>query len=335
MAPSITEAAKEASTAPLAWEDVRLFLALVRAKTLRDAGAALGMDTSTVSRRLVALEALVGARLFDRGREGIAPTSAAEALVEAAEDAEGAVLRFAQRAGGVERDVSGTVRLACPPGIADVFVAPRLRELLDQHAELSVVLVVGIAVVDLTRREADVAVRTVRPTRGDLVVKRLRATPWKLLGARSLVRRLGALETLADVPFVGWAEATGGFHGARWLTKHGREARVRLRSDAFAVQLAAARSGLGLVLAPEPYAAPGDLDVVQTTPALAAAVAELPVDELFLLTHKALRDVPRVEVVWDFAATILGETVPPKPRGRGPAALASIEVTAGSSRRAR
>lgn len=316
----------EAAPSPLAWEDVRLFLALVRSRTLRDAGFSLGLDTSTVSRRLGALESALGARLFDRGREGIAPTSAAEALIEAAEDAEGAVLRFTHRAGGVERDVLGTVRLACPPGIADVFVAPRLRELLERHAELAVVLAVGIPVVDLTRREADIAVRTVRPTRGDLVVKRIRETPWCLLGARSLARRLGPLETLTDVPFVGWGEAMTGFHGARWLAKHGREARVRLRSDSFAVQLAAARSGLGLVLAPAPYAALGDLDIVQTTPALAAAVAELPVDELFLVTHKALRDVPRIEVVWDFVANVLSEALPGQP-GKRPGKQAHKQST--------
>jgi DNA-binding transcriptional LysR family regulator len=96
----------------LAWDDVRLFLALGRVRTLGRAAEALGVDASTVSRRLAALEEALSATLFDRGREGIAPTEAAERLMPVAEEIEGAMARFATEAEGLEREISGLVRIA-------------------------------------------------------------------------------------------------------------------------------------------------------------------------------------------------------------------------------
>src|SRR5882762_1621477 len=95
----------------LDWDDVRLFLALCRARTVGDAAAALGVDGSTVSRRLVSLEAALAVPLFDRGRDGIAPTEAAEDLRPVAEQIEAAMARFTTAAEHLERDVAGLVRL--------------------------------------------------------------------------------------------------------------------------------------------------------------------------------------------------------------------------------
>src|SRR4051812_20506630 len=113
----------------LRWDDVRLFLALCRSRTVSEAGRALGVDSSTVSRRLSTLEQVLSASLFDRGHDGIAATKAAEDLLPVAEEMEAIMLRFASAAEGLEREVSGLVRIACPPDVADVVVAPLLREL--------------------------------------------------------------------------------------------------------------------------------------------------------------------------------------------------------------
>ncbi|HEU4533424.1 MAG TPA: LysR family transcriptional regulator, partial [Polyangiaceae bacterium] len=158
---------------PLPWDDVRLFLALCRSRTVGAAAGQLGVDASTVSRRLAALEQALAATLFDRGREGISPTKAAEDLLPVAEEIEAAMNRFASAAEGLEREVAGLVRVTCPPDVADMVVVPLLPELLGRHPALRVELIPGETVLDLTRREADVALRTVRPTRGDLVVTRL------------------------------------------------------------------------------------------------------------------------------------------------------------------
>src|SRR5262249_19532376 len=123
--------------ASMQWDDVRLFLALCRARTVGGAGRTLGVDASTVSRRLGALEESLAATLFDRGREGIAPTEAAERLLPVAEEIEAAMTRFTTAAEGLEREVSGRVRITCPPDVAEVVLVPLLPGLLERHPGLS------------------------------------------------------------------------------------------------------------------------------------------------------------------------------------------------------
>lgn len=281
------------------WDDVRLFLALCRARTVTEAGRRLGVDGSTVSRRLAGLEAALATSLFSRGREGIAPTAAAEELLPVAEEIEAGVLRFARAAEGMERSVSGRLRVACPPDVAEVVVAPLLRGLLEKHPALRVELDPSEALADLARREADLALRTVRPARGDLVVTRLTTVRWEVVAAPGLARKLGTVASWSEVPWIGWGERLAGVAPARWLARHARGAEPRVRSDSLRLQLALLEAGVGAALVPGPSARYYRLAPVSTAPALRESVADLPADELFLVTHRALRQVPRVQVLWD------------------------------------
>lgn len=288
-----------AAPGALPWDDVRLFLALHRARTVGEAAAALGVDASTVSRRLAALERALAATLFDRGRGGVSPTKAAEDLVPAAEAIEAAVAHFARAADGLEREAAGLVRLACPADVAEVVVVPLLGELLGRHPGLRVELAPGETVLDLTRREADLALRTVRPSRGDLIVTRLRAVRWVPAAAPALARSAGSLRAWADVPWVGWGERRAGLVPARWLEARLKGADPVVRSDSLTVQLAAAAAGVGAALVPEPSAARYGLVPLRLGAALRTSADAWPTDELFLVTHRALRDVPRVRALWD------------------------------------
>src|SRR5262245_52380943 len=136
------------------WDDVRLFLALHRERTLAGAAVVVGLDPSTLSRRLTALEEALGTRLFDRTREGFAPTEGAEVLLAAAEEMASAHARFSRDASGFERVAEGTVRLSVPPGLAEVFVAPALVRLRAEHPRIQVEVDASVRFVDLTRREA-------------------------------------------------------------------------------------------------------------------------------------------------------------------------------------
>jgi DNA-binding transcriptional LysR family regulator len=284
---------------PLHWDDVRLFLALCRAKTVGSAAAKLGVDASTVSRRLAALEEAMDASLFDRGRDGIAPTKAAEDLLPVAEEIEQAMTRFTNAAEGLEREVAGLVRVTCPDDVAEVVVVPALRELLRAHPALRVELAPGEAVLDLTRREADMALRTVRPTRGDLVVKKLLSLGWVVVAAPELARELGTLRAWSDAPWVSWGERLSHIGPARWLRKHAPDVEPMIRSDSLRVQLTSVANALGVALVPEPSVEHYGLVPVKLSKALREQAAEWPVDELFLVTHRALRDVPRVRALWE------------------------------------
>lgn len=283
------------SASRLAWDDVRVFLALCRAKTVGRAAAQLGVDASTVSRRLVAMEEALATTLFERGRDGIEPTKSAEDLLPVAEEIEGGMLRFANAADRLERDVEGVVRVTCPPDVAEVAIVPHLPALLARHPALRIELEPGEAVLDLARREADLALRTVRPQRGDLVVTRLREVRWIAVAAPGVVR--GKLRRWTDAAWVGWGERMDHVPPAKWLHKLGVEPVVR--SNSLRVQLAAVARGLGIALVPEPSAAHYGLEPVALAPALRSASAAWPVDELFLVTHRALRQVPRVRAVWE------------------------------------
>src|SRR4051812_41298223 len=103
------------------WEDVQLFLALYRERTLAAAAKAVSLDPSTMSRRLASLEEALGTRLFDRTREGLVPSEGAEALLVPAEEMAEAHARFSRDASGLEREAEGSVRLSVPPGLAESF----------------------------------------------------------------------------------------------------------------------------------------------------------------------------------------------------------------------
>jgi DNA-binding transcriptional LysR family regulator len=286
-------------TEPLRWDDVRLFLALCRARTVSEASRALGVDSSTVSRRLTALEEALSITLFDRNHEGISATKPAEDLLPVAEEMEAVMLRFAHAADGLEREVSGLVRIACPPDVANVVIAPLLRELLALHPALRVEIVPGEAVIDLTRREADLALRTVRPAQGDLVVTRLTSVRWVLVASPDLARELGTLRAWRDAPWVSWGARLSMKGPGKWLEEHAKEVDPVVRSDSMMVLIAAVGAGVGVTLVPEPSAKHYGLVPVKLAPSLRADAANWPTDELFLVTLRALREVPRVRALWD------------------------------------
>jgi DNA-binding transcriptional LysR family regulator len=287
------------------WDDVRLFLALFRKGSLGAAGESLGLDASTLSRRLATLEAGVGARLFERTREGLVATQAAERLVAAAEDMEAGHLRFAHEASSLERVPEGVVRLSATPGIADDFIVPLLPRLLRRHAGLRIELDASVQVVDLTRREADLALRTIRPQSGDLVMTRALTTRWEAMASPALAKKLGRLGDWSEARWIAWGEDLAAIPPARWLAHHVPKVQPVLRTSAMAAQLAAVEAGLGVALLPDAYRQVRRMVPVAFAPRLAGSAAAFPREETWLVGHRALRQVPRIAAVWDF---ILEET---------------------------
>jgi DNA-binding transcriptional LysR family regulator len=227
---------------------------------------------------------------------------AAERLMPVAEEIEAAMARFATEAEGLERSISGLVRVACPPDLAEVMIAPLVPELRERHPALRIDIHPGETVLDLTRREADLALRTVRPVRGDLVVTRIGAVRWVVVAAPEVARALGTLRAWSDAPWVGFGERLSSIAPARWLARHAPGAEPVVRSDSLTLQIALARRGVGVALVPEPSMAHFGLVPVKTGAGLREDAEAWPSDELFLVTHRALRQVPRVRVVWDLFA---------------------------------
>ncbi len=282
------------------WDDVELFLALLRGGSLQEAGRVLAIDASTASRRLVALEQVVGVALFARSRDGLAPTEYANQLRPYAEAMEVAASSFVHGAEAFERLAEGAVRVTCPPGLADAFVLPALAGLKRRYPGITVEIDGHIGVVDLARRDADLALRTIRPTGADLVAKKVFAATSVVAGQRQYVRKLGRLRRWSDAAFVQLGAELAHIPHARWLAQHATGAQVAMVANTFPTQIAAACRGLGLAVMPQPYLAVYDLIEVEVTAALAEAVTQLPLDELWMVAHQAVRPLPRVAAVWQF-----------------------------------
>ena len=294
---------------PFDWEAIRLFLSVVRGRSLAGAAQRLELDVSTVSRRLDRLEERIGAPLFDRTRDGTQPTALAEQLVAHAEEMELSAARFASAGALVETQVEGTVRLTVLPGIADIFVAPLLAKLHARHPGLVVELDASISYADLTRREADVAVRAMRPTSGELVSVKLVTAAALPMTSPAYARELGKLKRLEDARWIAWGPDLAHLPDAVWLKTHGPAVSPVFRTSHFASQLAAARAGLGVAIASAPYGRTGLVEVEHAR-VLDAAWAALPVGTLWLVGHRALRNVPRVAAVWNFMLESIGGAPP-------------------------
>jgi DNA-binding transcriptional LysR family regulator len=285
-----------------AWQDVPIFLAVYRHRTLAAAAARLGLDTSTASRRIAALEAALDTRLFDRTREGLSPTRAAEQVLAAAEAMEAAHARLTRDASEVEAAAEGIVRISAAPGVASVFVAPALAKLRAAHPRISIELDAAVAPRDLVRHEADLALRSVKLAGADLVATKLATSPWVVACAPGAIKK--PLARWDALPWITWDRDLASLHVSRWLAQHVPRADIALRTSDYASQLAAAAAGLGLVMAPLAYLEPLQLARVPLAPALRADAAAWPVDDLWLVGHRALRDVPRVAAVWAFLTAI-------------------------------
>jgi len=301
---------------PLRWDDVPLFLALLRQRNLAGAGRTLGLDASTASRRLAALEQMTGTRLFDRTRQGLVATAAAEEMRGPAEEMERAALKLANAAQSFEAEIEGVVRIAVIPGVADGHLAPRLGELLARHPRLRIELDVRSQVSDLTRREADLAIRSIRPRSGELVMTKLTTVRWLAMTSTDHARELGVLSDWEKARWITWDDDLAHIPVARWVAEHVRQPPV-LRTSSFGSQIAAARAGLGVMLLDEyaPRAVPG-LAEVRYASTLAADAERWPIDDLWLVGHAALRDTPRVAAVWDFLVEAISTATAPNAAGR-------------------
>lgn len=281
------------SDTPTPLAHVDLVLAIARAGSATRAAATLGTTAATVLRRLEVFEATIGARLFDRLPSGLRPTPALALVKPWAEQAETAAVGMLRELSGLERRPEGTVRIAVVPATAALVIIPALPRLRAAYPEITIEIAPSTALVDLTMREADIAIRTVRPEKGELVMQQLASVRLSVVRAPSLPIKRGA--KLRDLPWLAYDRSLAHIPESRWLDAHVPNARVVMRSTELGTLLAAAQAGIGVVLAADAIAErAGGLVPVPV------AVPPMPESALWLVAHAALRPVARVAVVWDW-----------------------------------
>lgn len=239
------------------WDDVRIFLAVARSGGLIAAARRLGLDQTTVARRISALEASFGARLIERSPRGVTLTGHGVALVDHAERMEAEAITAAEQIdgggeGGAGR-VSGVVRLATPEVFGSVLVAPAAGRLHALHPGLQLELVPAARTVNLSRREADIVIGLSRPDHGRLVAMKLADYRLGLYASRAYLERAGAptrIDELRDRPMVWYIDELLDLPELRYLDQVAEGAQTVFRSSSIAAQQAALASGIGLGVLP-------------------------------------------------------------------------------------
>ncbi len=181
-------------TAAMDWDNARVFLALYRKGTLRAAAEQLEIDQATVGRRLAAMEKSLSARLFLRTPSGYVPTPAGELAAGAAERMEQGAEQLLRQMQGIDERLCGVVRLAATDSAARHFLIPALHKLREAHPNIRVVLSTSTQVTNLTKREADIAVRTVRPDSPDLIARHLKRLHTGIYASKAYVKKRGLPE---------------------------------------------------------------------------------------------------------------------------------------------
>ncbi len=290
---------------PLAWDDLRLVHAVATARTLPAAAALLGLDHSTVFRRLRRVEARLGTPVFERGPGGYVPTAAGVEVAALAARMDEDVTAVLRRVAGQSPSPSGEVRIATSDVLLFGLVLPLLAGFRRACPDVRLDLVTGNAALNLSRRDADVAVRaTAAPPEG-LVGRRVGRIAWAPYAAAPHAPLSGEAGLLdAAVPWVGFGDALSGLAAAAFLRAHVSAHRVASRFDTVGGLLAGVEAGLGWGLLPC-FAADRNPALARLLPPLAAVGTEL-----WLLTHDDLRTVPRIRVLLDFVAERLGPMRP-------------------------
>lgn len=287
----------------LDWEDVKTFRQVARHRTVRAAAEALGIHHSTVSRRIEHLEDAAQVRLFDRRPEGYLLTPAGEELLRVAKRFADDLMKVGRHISGADDELRGVVTVTMVEPLAEIAFAPRLSEFVDTYPGLEIHLVTTNDFLDVSRREADIAIRMDNNPPQALVGKKLMRYRDTVYASPDYLETVDLASTPErgrwlswdrdDDPFPEWTQATEFGKVPTW----GYFPELRM-------QQAAARNGVGLAMLP---CLVGDYD-----PGLVRATDRPPIEarDIWILTHSDLRRTARVRAFMSFAEIILKELKP-------------------------
>ncbi|GGA79870.1 LysR family transcriptional regulator [Arenimonas soli] len=288
------------------WNDLQFFVAVCEYGSIGAAAQALGVNHSTVLRRLGSLEQALDVRLFDRLPGGYALTVQGHELASGIAGVSEQLEAAGRRVTGNDLALRGSIRLTAPDTLMQALLMSRLAAFSAEHPQLQLDLVVNDSMLNLTRREADVAVRGSNRPPGNLVGRRVGTIETALYASAAYIETLGPAPGESAYRWIGHAEPLSHLASARWLRENVAPEKVVLRVDSL-ISLAdavAAGFGVGWLLCPLAEVRPG---LVQLRP----PPRELDT-QVWVLTHPDLRRVARVRALTEF----LYETLSADPRLR-------------------
>jgi len=290
--PSITT---QKTRSYLAWNDFEIILAIATEGSLSGASRVLGVSHATVFRRLGEVEQRLGVTLFERSRTGYRPTLAGEELADTARIMDEAALAAERKVAGRDLEPSGEIYTTTTDSLLMGLLAPLFTQFQDKYPAIVLDVAVSNQLFNLTRREADVAIRPSNLPPDNLIGRRLATIGQAVYGHRSLGLTPGAsIDTLASQPWIGAGPRLQDSALDQWMTKHELKAACVYRVDTLVSILSAIRSRMGLAVLPC-YLADNDPEIIQ----LSDPIPELEYG-LWFLMHPDLRGVVKIHALKDF-----------------------------------
>ena len=286
------------------WDDIALFLALVRHRSLSQAAKSLSLTHSTVGRRIKASEAALGTKLFERTPSGFLLTDRGETLLREAEGIEAHIGQIAQMFSGETAQVSGTIRVATMEAFGSLYLSPRLAELYQRHPSVRVELVTASHWVNLSKREADVLISFPKPRGHRITAEKIGEFSLFLYASQDYIARYGMPQTVDDLKdhrFIDYIDELVVIPAVRWLSDVLRDQETVFRSTSLVAQYNAALGGLGISMQPT-FVAAADPRLVPILPDQIAVKRDF-----WLSVHDVLVHIPRVRLVLNFLRDLISE----------------------------
>jgi len=280
------------------WDNVRVFLAVARAGQFVAAAKRLKLDHATVSRRIAALEAAVGAKLFDRRTTGARLTGAGERFIGAAEQMESAFLHAQGEISGVDLELSGDVRIGAPDGFSTYYLTSALRDFAERHPAMRLQLMPLPQLTPLARREVDIVVGLDKPEAGRFVARKLTDYSLGIYGSSGYLQRNGApagVEALKNHRLIGYVEEHAFSSALDYVLELFGGAPTSFESANTVTQLEAMRAGVGLGVMHD-FIARRFKDLRRVLPERRATRA------YWLVTHEDTRGLGRIRAVTEHLA---------------------------------
>ena len=278
------------------WDELRLALAIARAGSLAGAARSLSVSHATVFRRLNALEARLGVTLFERDRAGYTPTVAGDDMAAAAARVEQEVFAVQRRVVGRDQRPSGTVRLTTTDTLFEGLLAPVLAECRRAYPDIALEVAISNEPFNLTRRQADMAIRPIAKPPDTLIARRLGRVALAVYGPAGADD-----EALPELDWLGLDDSVSFPALESWMAQQVGQPVCPYRMDSLLGLRTAVRSGAGRAVLPC-YLADADPQLVR----LQAPIDDVATD-LWLLTHPDLRRVARVRAVRDVVSAALSQ----------------------------
>ena len=280
------------------WDDIRFFLAVARKGSITGAARDLGVNHSTVSRRIAAFEDNMGTRLFDRVSSGYVLTQSGHDMVPAAQRMEEEALTLDRQLFGRDEELEGNLRVSVAGPFADAFFMEQIRQFLEKYPGIHIDLDVSLSLANLHAREVDVALRATDNPPDTLVGRRTGRMAASLYGRVDMVApgEPGATEDARAPTLVGYANSDRNWDKASWFTDVYPHAKMRLITQSPETIHKAIKAGTGIGVLP---CFMGDMD---------PELRRLPpyhvesMYDLWILTHADLRKTARVRTFMNFIA---------------------------------